>query len=121
VKSIVQFHKEYYKSKDYECFYYEQYQDWPNYGEQLFFENVRGSREWGMLISRGTYKKCQLRLAHFMQSARLKPILIRDPNTESGISEISLLDKECLHFRLDFFNWPKSIKEKVRRHGIFNR
>jgi hypothetical protein len=42
----------------------------------------------GMLISRGTYKKCQLSLAHFMQSARLKPILNRDPNTESGISEI---------------------------------
>jgi hypothetical protein len=43
VKSIVQFHKEYYKSKDYECLYYGQYQDWPNYGVQLFFENVRGN------------------------------------------------------------------------------
>jgi hypothetical protein len=26
------------------------------------FTNTRSSREWGMLISRGTYKKCQLRL-----------------------------------------------------------
>jgi hypothetical protein len=36
------------------------------------------------------------------ESARFKPILIHDPNTETGISESALLDKECLNLRLDF-------------------
>ena len=48
-----------------------------------------------------------------MQNARLKPILIRYPNTESGISEISLLDKEWLHFRLDSFTGPNPLKRKL--------
>ena len=54
-------------------------------------------------ISWYSYKKCQLRLAQFMESARLKPILIHDPNTETGISESTLLDKECLNLRYGIY------------------
>ena len=113
VKSFTQFHKGYYKKGNYDCLYYEQYQEWPSYGEQFYFENVRGIREWGMLISRGSYKKCQLRLEQFMESARLKPILIHDPNTETGISEMTILDKECLNLRLDFYTGENPLKRKL--------
>jgi hypothetical protein len=48
-----------------------------------------------------------------MESALLKPILIDDQNTETGIFEITLLDKECLHYRLDFFTGPNLLKRKL--------
>ena len=74
---------------------HEQYRDRPNYGEQFFFENLCGQRHWGMLLSRGSYKKCQKRLLYFMESSRTKPILIEN-------SENTLLETENLNFRLDF-------------------
>ena len=48
-----------------------------------------------------------------MESARLKPILIHDPNTETGISESTLLDKECLNLRLDFYTGENPLKRKL--------
>ena len=93
VKSYKQFYKVYYRG---EYLVHEQYREWPNYGEQFYFENVfGGKRWWGMLISRGSYKKCQSRLQYFMESSLTKPILIEN-------SEKTLLDTENINFRLDF-------------------
>jgi hypothetical protein len=85
---LIKVHKGYYRDA---YLVHEQYRDRPNYGEQFFFENLCGQRHWGMLLSRGSYKKCQKRLLYFMESSHTKPILIEN-------SENTLLETENLNF-----------------------
>ena len=65
------------------------------FGQKIFFENAFKQKYQGMIVSRGSYNKCQQRLYHFMDSTYRHPIL----RTET---EPTLLDDCKLNFRLIF-------------------
>ena len=77
VRNVDQFFKGYNKPELFQRKHivYEPLGVWPAYGQKIFFENAFKQKYQGMIVSRGSYNKCQQRLYHFMDSTYRHPIL----------------------------------------------